>query len=68
LTKGKRKVTKIERKREKSQSYKKGRSKSQRYSKGERKQRYDFEKGSIKIKHTSRRSKLMNYLLHLYVH
>jgi hypothetical protein len=25
-------------------------------------------KGSIKIEHTSRGSKLMNYLLHLYVH
>jgi hypothetical protein len=30
--------------------------------------RYDIGKGSIKIKHTSRGSKLMNYLLHLYVH
>jgi hypothetical protein len=40
----------------------------ERYSKGERNQRYDIEKGSIKIEHTSRGSKLMNYLLHLYVH
>jgi hypothetical protein len=32
---------------------------SKRYE-GERKQRYDFGKGSIKIEHTSRGSKLMN--------
>jgi hypothetical protein len=36
--------------------------------KGERNQRYDIGKGSIKIEHTSRGSKLMNHLLHLYVH
>jgi hypothetical protein len=29
---------------------------------------YDIGKGSIKIEHTSRGSKLMNHLLHLYVH
>jgi hypothetical protein len=31
-------------------------------------QRYDIGKGSIKTEHTSRGSKLMNHLLHLYVH
>jgi predicted GNAT family acetyltransferase len=30
--------------------------------------RYDIGKESIKIEHTSRGSKLMNHLLHLYVH
>jgi hypothetical protein len=35
---------------------------------GERKQRYDIGNGSIKIEHTSRGSKLINTLLHLYVH
>jgi hypothetical protein len=47
-----------------------GRSKSQRYSKGEKdivrgreSKRYDIGKGSIKIEHTSRVSKLMNYFV-----
>jgi hypothetical protein len=40
----------------------------ERSSEGERNQRYDIGKRSIKIEHTSRGSKLMNYLLHLYVH
>jgi hypothetical protein len=44
----------------------------ERYNKGERKEKDIIRgrefKGSIKIEHTSRGSKLMNYLLHLYVH
>jgi hypothetical protein len=35
---------------------------------GRENKRYVFGKGSIKIEHTSRGNKLMNYLLHLYVH
>jgi hypothetical protein len=36
--------------------------------KGRESIRYDIGKGSIKIEHISRGSKLMNHLLHLYVH
>jgi hypothetical protein len=44
----------------------------ERYNKGERKEK-DIIRGreineSIKIEYTSRGSKLMNYLLHLYMH
>jgi hypothetical protein len=35
---------------------------------GRESKRYDIGKGSIKIEHTSRGSKLMNHVLHLYVH
>jgi hypothetical protein len=35
---------------------------------GRESKRYDIGKGSIKIEYTSRGSKLMNYLLHLYVY
>jgi hypothetical protein len=50
---------------ERGRESKKGGEKAKR---GRESKRYDVGKGSIKIEHTSRGSKLMNHLLHLYVH
>jgi hypothetical protein len=53
---------------EKSHKDKKLSCKGGEKGKRERNQRYDIGKGSIRIEHTSRGSKLVNHMLHLYVH
>jgi hypothetical protein len=65
LTKGEKKVTKIEKVTKIKKSHK---DKKLNCKEGERDNKGREIKGSIKIEHKSRRSKLMNYLLHLYVH
>jgi hypothetical protein len=44
------------------------RGRKQKDIRGRESKRYDIGKGSIKIEHTSRWNKLINYLLHLYLH
>jgi hypothetical protein len=53
---------------DKKLSYKGGEVSHKGIVRGRESKRYDIVKRSIKIEHTSRGSKLMNYLLHLYVH